>query len=120
MSGQWLIKTLLVVMISIAGIFMLRSSDGDKSLAVRRIATLLFMLFAIIAVLQPLLVSRIAFYLGIGRGADLVLYILTVAFFANLVTNYRRTIYLEQKNTDIARSIALNSVQYPEGRHPEA
>ena len=58
---------------------------------------------------------------GVGRGTDLVLYALVVAFLSFTVTTYLRFRDLETNYTRLARRIALESVERenrPGGEEP--
>ena len=56
---------------------------------------------------------------GIGRGADLVLYGLVVAFFSFVVTTYQRFRDMETDYTRLARRIALDEAA-PATEHVQA
>ena len=53
---------------------------------------------------------------GIGRGADLILYGLVVAFFGFVVTTYKRFRAMETRYTRLARRIALDEAR-PAAEH---
>ncbi len=57
--------------------------------------------------LRPSDITWVAHKVGVGRGTDLVLYllVLAVSFFA--LNTYMRFRSLEQKVTDLARAVAL-------------
>jgi len=84
-----------------------------RTQAAKRIGFVLFILGAVYAILRPQDVNWIAHKLGVGRGADLVLYLLVVvvAFFAaNTFLRFRN---LERRFTDLARAVALNDAVAP-------
>ena len=54
---------------------------------------------------------------GIGRGADLILYGLVVAFFGFVVTTFRRFREMETRYTRLARRLALRET-LPPTHHP--
>ncbi|OKL48451.1 hypothetical protein BSR29_00755 [Boudabousia liubingyangii] len=113
-SGQIAIKILLLLGVALIAYFTLRVPHGQRSLATRRLTLIAFMFFAVFAIIWPSLVTKIASFLGVGRGADLVLYLLVIAFFANLATSYRRSLASEQKLTRLARNVALSDVIVPQ------
>ena len=80
MSSQFLIQTLLIIAVAALGWMRLRSPGGARHQAARRLTTLLFVLFAVVAITVPGLVTRVAHVLGVGRGTDLLLYALVIAF----------------------------------------
>lgn len=111
-GSQWFVKVLIIVVLLIAAHFILKPVKSAQHLAMRRLAMMVFIAFAIVAALFPSLLSHLASFLGIGRGTDLLLYVLTLAFFSTVVTAYRRDSATEKKLTQIARTIALNNVQH--------
>lgn len=62
--------------------------------------------------------TKIAQKVGVGRGADLVLYALVVAFLSFTVTTYLRFRDLETNYTRLARRIALSDAPAPPN-HPD-
>ncbi|WP_170299655.1 DUF2304 domain-containing protein [Boudabousia tangfeifanii] len=113
-GDQLAIKVVLIIGILIVAYFTLRSQGGERTLAIRRLALFSFLIFAVITVLWPSLLSYLAYFLGVGRGTDLVLYLLVIAFFTNLATSYRRTLATEARLTQLARQVAFNSLEIPD------
>ena len=111
LGSQWFAKALIVVALMVAAYFILRPVKSAQHLAMRRLAMMIFIAFALIAALFPSLLSHAASWLGIGRGTALLLYGLTLAFFSTVVTAYRRDSANEKKLTLLARTVALNSVR---------
>ncbi|MBM6400982.1 DUF2304 domain-containing protein [Phycicoccus sp. MQZ13P-5] len=104
-----LIQVILVAVIG-AVVARLFRSRGARSQAIRRLGLLVFAAFAVVSVFFPDLWSRIARAVGVGRGTDLVLYALVVAFLSYTVTSYLRFRDLESRYTRLARRIALDEV----------
>jgi len=71
----------------------------------------LLWLAAAVAVWRPDLTTRVAQFLGIGRGADLLLYALALAFLAALFYFYRKSRQLEGDITRLVRHIALTTTE---------
>ncbi|MCS4484022.1 DUF2304 domain-containing protein [Gleimia sp. 6138-11-ORH1] len=111
-GSQWLIKALLVVSLVALAYAILKPVQSASHLAFRRLAMLLFIFIAVFSALNPGFVTQVAQFVGIGRGADLLLYGLTIAFFSTLATSYRRDSATERKLTKLARNIALNGVTH--------
>ena len=80
MSSRIIIQVLLIAAVGIIGWMMLRSPSGARHQAGRRIVTLAFVIFAFVSIAVPSVVSRIAYFVGVGRGTDLLLYALVIAF----------------------------------------
>ncbi|WP_172119788.1 DUF2304 domain-containing protein [Actinomyces faecalis] len=113
MSSHILIQVLLIVAVGALGWMMLRSPGGARHLAARRLATLLFVLFAVVAITFPGLMTRVAHVLGVGRGTDLLLYALVIAFLAQVLSSFRRNAARERQITQLARRIALSEAPEP-------
>lgn len=107
MGSDVLIQTILIVAIILIGLFLTRPSGRDSHLALRRLFLASFVVVAILSILFPEWLSRMANFLGVGRGTDLLLYGLVLAFLVYVSTAYRRNVQLDRKLTEIAREIAL-------------
>ena len=90
-------------------------SRGARAQAIRRLGLVLFASFAVVSILFPAFWSRIATFVGVGRGTDMVLYALVVAFLSFTVTTYLRFRDLENRYTKLARRLALDEVARPSG-----
>jgi hypothetical protein len=78
-----------------------------------RWANVLASVAGILFVLRPELTNRIAAVLGVGRGADLLLYcwvVVSLALFAHLQLALLRT---NEQLTELTRAIALATAQRP-------
>lgn len=98
------------VVILVAGYFMLRGG-GARHQAMQRILMLLFMVAAASSVFLPGLWTKAANLVGVGRGADLLLYITVLVFLGFVATSYRRFRRTENDITELARKVALLSAQ---------
>ncbi|GAA1160844.1 DUF2304 domain-containing protein [Ornithinicoccus hortensis] len=107
MLDQPLIKTLLLVGIVVVTVMLTRSTSGSRHQAVRRLLLIGFVGLAVVAVLFPRLLTQVAQAVGVGRGADLLLYGLTITFLGYVAASYRRMRVLEQHLTTLARQLAL-------------
>ncbi len=112
-------KILLIQVLLIAGVVLvvarLFRSRGARAQAIRRLGLVLFASFAVVSILFPAFWSRIASWVGVGRGTDMVLYALVVAFLSFTVTTYLRFRDLETRYTKLARRLALDEVSRPSG-----
>lgn len=86
---------------------------GQRAQALRRIGLLVFAAFAVWSILDPAVWTRLAGLVGIGRGADLILYGLVVAFFSFVVTTFKRFREMEIRYTRLARRIAIDETLPP-------
>ncbi|GAB2454299.1 DUF2304 domain-containing protein [Xylanimonas ulmi] len=97
-----LIQFLLVTAILLLVVLLGRSTSNARHMAFRRLFLLVFAIASMVAIAFPNLLSRFAQLLGVGRGADLLLYALVVAFIGSLAMNSRRA-------TELARMITLTT-----------
>ena len=65
------------------------------------------LLAALVAIAQPLLVTRLANAIGIGRGADVVLYLFVLAFLGAVFFFYSQQVRLQRDLTAVASHLAL-------------
>lgn len=116
---RMLVQVLLiaVVVLVVARLF---RSRGARAQAIRRIGLVVFAGFAAVSILFPDVWSSIARAVGIGRGTDLVLYALVVAFLSFTVTTYLRFRDLETNYTRLARRIALSEAARPAAEDRDA
>jgi len=112
MNALVLIQVLLILVVILVVARLFRSR-GARAQAIRRIGLVVFAAFAAVSILFPDVWSRLARLVGVGRGTDLVLYALVVAFLSFTVTTYLRFRDLETNYTRLARRIALSEAPRP-------
>lgn len=100
------IKIVLILSVALCGLLLTRHSGG-RQLALTRLGGLLFAATWVAAVMAPDLVSRVANLMGVGRGTDLVLYVLVVAFLFSSIAQRQRLRSVEERLTAVVRSQAL-------------
>ncbi|UOQ89842.1 DUF2304 domain-containing protein [Agromyces endophyticus] len=110
------IQILLVVGVILIGLFLARPTAGDSHLALRRLFMAAFVVVAIASILFPQWLSWIANTIGVGRGADLMLYALILAFLVFVATTYRRNVQVNRRITLLARQIALTQAETEDAR----
>ena len=118
MDSQFLIKSLLALGVVLMGVMLLRNSGGAKHMAGRRIVTLAFVVFALVTIAVPSLTTYLAHFVGVGRGTDLLLYALVLAFLASLLSSFRRASIQERRLTTLARAFALAQAPDPSALGP--
>lgn len=88
-------------------LFALGAGSTHAARAWKKLALCFLALAMIIAVTFPEIINSIAHLVGVGRGADLLLYMLTIAFIGYVLNNYIH----QQKEKDtlyrLARKVAL-------------
>jgi small membrane protein len=101
---------LVLAVLSILYVFV-RSSHAVYVQASKRIALVGFALANIYAVMRPEDLTVIGRALGVGRGTDLVLYALVVAFMAGMFSMYQRFRVVDRRYTELARSVAIREAE---------
>ncbi|MGM1061131.1 DUF2304 domain-containing protein, partial [Saccharothrix sp. Mg75] len=109
-----LIQFLLIAAVVVLLVFFLKHHGTTKTAASVKIGFVLFLVLAAVAVVQPAAVSRLAELVGVGRGTDLLLYALIVAFGFATINTYLRFKELELRYARLARAIALRNAEAPE------
>ncbi len=113
---------LLIQLLLIAGVLLvvipLFRSRGAQAQAIRRVGLVSFAAFAVVSILFPAVWNHLAGVLGVGRGADLVLYGLVVAFLSSTATTYLRFREVETKLTRLTRRLALDEAAPPDAKQP--
>jgi small membrane protein len=107
------IQVVLIVAVLGVGAVLVRSSAGERHQAIRRILLGLLCVLAVASILAPGVTTVVARAFGVGRGTDLLLYGLVVAFLGALVSAYRRQRSLEQRLTELTRRLALDEAEPP-------
>lgn len=103
MLSQWIIALALAVV----GIYLLKARRSASQQAIRRLFIVIALLAGFVAVVFPNYTTVAAGLLGIGRGADLLLYSFVVFGLFYVVHQYRRQLWQEKLTTDLARSLTL-------------
>jgi hypothetical protein len=100
----------LMVVLSAAGLW------RGGTLRRARLAWLVLWLATGVAILRPELTTAIARRLGIGRGADLVLYLAILGGAAGFFLVYLRLVRIESEITRLVRHLALAQAAAPPAR----
>jgi hypothetical protein len=101
---------LVLAVLTILYVFV-RSSHAIYVQASKRIALVLFAIANVYAVMRPDDLTAIAHLLGVGRGTDLVLYALVVAFMAGMFSMYQRFRVVDRRYTELARTVAIREAE---------
>ncbi|MFT3826278.1 MAG: DUF2304 domain-containing protein [Chitinophagaceae bacterium] len=84
----------------------------------RRLLDIVFLVLllscAAVFIIWPDMTTRLAKFLGVGRGADLVFYISILIFWFVILKLYVRIRKLEQTFTELIRQDALQKAQQPD------
>ena len=102
-----IIKILLIAAALGVAVLVLREKVPRQQEALRRAAGLLILLVGIVAVLWPDVTTTVANAVGVGRGTDLLLYLLVTVFAYGALTTTQRIHRLQHDITVLTREIAL-------------
>jgi hypothetical protein len=114
-----LIQLVLIVVVVLVAARLLRGR-GARTQAVRRLGLLVFAGLAVWSILFPTVWNSFAKLVGVGRGTDMVLYALVVAFLSFTLTTYVRFHDFETRYTKLARRLALDEAGPPRAAVNEA
>jgi hypothetical protein len=106
-----LIQVLLVLAVLLILFVFVRSSNAVYVQASKRVALVLFAVANVYAVMRPDDLSALAKLVGVGRGTDLVLYALVVAFMAGMFSFYQRFRVVDRRYTELARTVAIREAE---------
>jgi small membrane protein len=101
------IRIILIALLAVLLVGFLRQRSPTRAQALNKIGGLALFSVAIFAILFPDSTNTIAHAVGVGRGADLLLYTLTVAFLLLLLIQYMHRREDQDRLVQLARRIAL-------------
>lgn len=106
-TSQLIIKIVLITVFALFAVFLLLPGRGVRHDAIRKLTMLSLFAVAILAVVFPNAINAIANVMGVGRGADLLLYGLIIVVVGNSIVTQRRQRLLETQITILARKMAI-------------
>ena len=101
------VQFILVASFAAVFFFALHSPTAHSVSATKKLAFMAFLIVVLVAVFSPRLVTAVANLLGVGRGTDLVLYLLAVMFCYYVVNDYLRGQDARNQVHKLARRIAV-------------
>jgi hypothetical protein len=108
---QPLIKILLLAALAVVGYFAVRGSRRALHRVAWRGFVVAALMAAVVSVVFPDVLTWMANKVGVGRGADLLLYMLTIAFMLVSVVLFRRLADLERRYVTLSRTLAIREAQ---------
>jgi hypothetical protein len=108
------IQALLILSIVALLVYLLRSRTSARTKAWVKVGGVLFVIAAIYAILRPDDTTVVANWLGVDRGADLIGYVLIIAFVFTTLSTYMRFKDLELRYARLARAVALQGARVPD------
>jgi len=103
-----MIKLLLVVGLVFVAVSMLRHRNTMRFRAGKKLLLAGFAVLAVLAVAFPQWLNEVARSVGVGRGADLLLYLLIVAFLFVALNTYLKFKDYDTVLTQLTRRIAID------------
>lgn len=104
-------QILLLVAAAAILLYFVSRKHNVRMQAGKRIGFFLFLALNVYAVLFPQHTTWLANQIGIGRGADLLLYLLVVAFVFGMLNTYLRFRGTNQQITELARALAVRDAE---------
>ncbi|HUD08300.1 MAG TPA: DUF2304 domain-containing protein [Candidatus Saccharimonadales bacterium] len=102
-----IIRIILIIFIAIILLWLIGQGASTRGQAWSKLIGFTTLLVGIIAIIFPPITTRLAHLVGVGRGADLLLYCLTVLFMATTITQYMHRKDNQQKTIQLARHLAI-------------
>ena len=107
------IKILLISSFAAVALLGMRLGDSPRDMAVKRLLVVIGFATGSLAVLYPEAVTFVAQLVGVGRGTDLVLYVLVVVSALFWLGTYKRLSRLDDQLTQLARAHAIHAAREP-------
>lgn len=100
----------VILILSTVGVLLLllRQRATARTRAWKKLIMVALALAAVTSILNPELTTKVANLVGVGRGADLILYLLVAVFLYVTVGFYLRFRDLERQLTVLARRLAVD------------
>lgn len=118
-----IIQLLLATGIGVIALSFLRNRNAMRFQAGKKLALGGFTLLCLVTVVNPDLTNWVAEKVGVGRGADLLLYLTVLGFLFVAINTYLKFKDYDARLTRLARSVALEEAvrrrQAREQRHQE-
>ncbi|HEU5005127.1 MAG TPA: DUF2304 domain-containing protein [Candidatus Saccharimonadales bacterium] len=102
-----IIKIVIIAFVLAAMFWFLANRNTHQSKAWQKIGIILLTIIAVIVVWMPDTSNKFAHKLGVGRGADLLLYLLTLAFIFVVLNTYIKSKEEQRRMVKIVRRLAL-------------
>ncbi len=112
-----IIKVLLIAAALGFGVLLVRERAPGRQQLLRRLAGLIVVGLGIVAVLWPMITTQVANAIGVGRGTDLVLYVLVMVFVYTALATSQRIHHLERQLTLLVRELAIQRAEQPLTSH---
>ncbi|MGC5076991.1 DUF2304 domain-containing protein [Agrococcus sp. DT81.2] len=115
-TDKIVIQIILIIGLAVPAVILLLPSKGARSLAIRRLTLLLVLVVGIIAIMFPSLADSVAALVGVGRGADLLLYGLIIVFIGYTLSTSAHLRRVDRQISALTRELAIAEAAPPEPR----
>ncbi len=102
-----IIQVILIALTVLTIVYFLSNQNSMQMRAYKKLALLGFIILMLVFILSPESLNTIAHKVGVGRGADLLLYCLSLAFIVFTLNVYLKFKGQQDKTFRLARRIAL-------------
>lgn len=102
-----MIKTILIIIVLGLLLYFVRNRNTMKLRASKKILFVVFVVCATVAIVNPTLTSDVAQSIGVGRGADLLLYGVVLAFSFVTLNIYLKFKDYDDKIAKLTRAVAI-------------
>lgn len=106
-----IIKLLLVLGLVVVALSFLRNRNAMRFQAGKKLALAAFALLCLVSVANPGVTNWLANRVGVGRGADLLLYLTVIGFLFVAVNTYLKFKDYDARLTALARSVAIEEAR---------
>ncbi|WP_035254252.1 DUF2304 domain-containing protein [Agrococcus lahaulensis] len=112
-TGKIVIQIILIIGLAVPAIILLLPTRGARGLALRRLTMLAALIVGIIAVIFPSLANAVANAVGVGRGADLLLYGLIIVFIGYGLSTSAHLRKVDRQISELTRELAIAEAKPP-------
>lgn len=106
-----LIQYVLIAGVALVLVSFLRNRNAMRFQAGKKILLGLSVIACLVFIARPGLLSTVAGWLGVGRGADLLLYALIIAFAFVAINTYLKFKDYEQRLAVVVRKLAISEAR---------
>ena len=106
-----LIQIILLTVVIMILLYIVKNGANQKGRAYKRILLFILLTFSMLAIFWPEGTNNVAHVFGVGRGADLLLYCLAVAYFLTTLNVYIKLQEYRNNLHSLARRQAISEAQ---------
>jgi small membrane protein len=109
-----IIQAVLIIFLVLILVYGIQRRNTIQLKAWKKMLLIGFVLVSVVSILDPNVLNTIAHWVGVGRGADLLLYLLIVAFVFVTINIYLKFKDYDEKVVKLSRQIALYEAELAE------